>query len=78
VHYDMGNLTKIFPSAYSGCQGALSDQAYRSEAGRVAANRYLLKVVGRTNFISSFDLSHHVIRENKQATGPAQTVFSTA
>jgi large subunit ribosomal protein L10e len=40
------------------------------EAARGAANRYVLKVVGRTNFhLKLRAYPHHVIRENKQATG---------
>jgi len=71
VHYDMGNLQEDFPVkltliAKEPCQ--IRHTAL--EAARVAANRFLLKQVGRINF--NFKLRvypHHVIRENKQATG---------
>ena len=71
VHYDMGNLTEDFPIKLTlvvkePCQ--IRHTAL--EAGRVAANRYLMKVVGRTNFYLKLrTYPHHVIRENKQATG---------
>jgi len=71
VHYDMGNLTTEFPvtltlMAKEPCQ--IRHTAL--EAARVAANRYLVKTVGRSNFHMKLRVyPHHVIRENKQATG---------
>lgn len=71
VHYDMGNLQENFPVTMNlvvkePCQ--IRHTAL--EAARVAANRYLMKVVGRTNFHLKLRVyPHHVIRENKQATG---------
>ena len=71
VHYDMGNLQAAFPVtltlvAREPCQ----IRHIALEAARVAANRYLLKVAGRTNFNLKLRVyPHHVIRENKQATG---------
>ena len=71
VHYDMGNLQATFPVtltlvAREPCQ----IRHIALEAARVAANRYLLKVAGRTNFNLKLRVyPHHVIRENKQATG---------
>jgi large subunit ribosomal protein L10e len=71
VHYDMGNLQENFPVKLNlvvkePCQ--IRHTAL--EAARVAANRYLLKLVGRTNFHLKLRVyPHHVIRENKQATG---------
>jgi large subunit ribosomal protein L10e len=71
VHYDMGNLQEDFPVELTlvirePCQ--IRHTAL--EAARVAANRYLLKQVGRTNFhLKLRTYPHHVIRENKQATG---------
>ena len=71
VHYDMGNLQEEFPVRLSlvikePCQ--IRHTAL--EAARVAANRFLLKQVGRTNFHLKLRVfPHHVIRENKQATG---------
>jgi large subunit ribosomal protein L10e len=71
VHYDMGNLQEDFPIQLTlvirePCQ--IRHTAL--EAARVAANRYLLKQVGRTGFHLKLRVyPHHVIRENKQATG---------
>jgi len=71
VHYDMGNLQETFPInltlvAREPCQIRHTSL----EAARVAANRFLLKQVGRTNFHLKLRVyPHHVIRENKQATG---------
>jgi large subunit ribosomal protein L10e len=40
------------------------------EAARVSANRFLMKMAGRTNFhLKLRTYPHHVSRENKQATG---------
>ena len=71
VHYDMGNLQDDFPVNLTlvvkePCQ--IRHTAL--EAARVAANRYLLKQCGRTGFHLKLRVyPHHVIRENKQATG---------
>jgi large subunit ribosomal protein L10e len=71
VHYDMGNLQENFPVKLNlvvkePCQ--IRHTAL--EAARISANRYLLKLVGRTNFHLKLRVyPHHVIRENKQATG---------
>lgn len=71
VHYDMGNLQESFPVTMNlvvkePCQ--IRHTAL--EAARVAANRYLMKLVGRTNFHLKLRVyPHQVIRENKQATG---------
>ncbi len=71
VHYDMGNLTADFPVSLDlivkePCQ--IRHTAL--EAARITANRYLQKTVGRMNFHLKLRVyPHHVIRENKQATG---------
>jgi len=71
VHYDMGNLETEFPvtltlTAKEPCQM----RHIALEAARVAANRYLMKNVGRSNFHFKLRVyPHHVLRENKQATG---------
>lgn len=40
------------------------------EAGRISANRHLEKHVGKSNFFFKVRvIPHHIIRENKQATG---------
>jgi len=71
VHYDMGNLQDEFPVMLDLVIREPCQIRHTSlEAARVAANRYLMKVVGRTNFhLKLRAYPHHVIRENKQATG---------
>ena len=71
VHYDMGNLQENFPVKLT-LMGREPCQIRHIalEAARVAANRFLLKQVGRTNFNLKLRIyPHHVLRENKQATG---------
>jgi large subunit ribosomal protein L10e len=69
--FDMGNPSESFPVKASlitkePCQIRHS----ALEAARVAANRYLLREVGRTSFYLKLRVyPHHVLRENKQATG---------
>lgn len=71
IQYDMGNLTEEFPVsltlvATEACQ--IRDSAL--ESARISANRYLLRDVGRLNYHLKLRIfPHHVLRENKQATG---------
>ncbi len=71
VQFDMGNLTEDFPVqltlvAEESCQ--IMDRAL--EAARIAANRFLLRDVGRLDFHLKLRVyPHQVLRENKQATG---------
>ncbi|NYT05816.1 MAG: 50S ribosomal protein L16 [Methanomicrobiales archaeon] len=71
VQYDMGNLRDDFPIEAS----ILVDEACQIrhtalEAARVNINRRLMKEVGRMNFhLKLRTYPHHVLRENKQATG---------
>ncbi len=71
--FDMGELQDIkqFPVEISlsvNAGGQITHNAL--EAARVAANRYLLKVLGRTGFYFKVRVyPHNVLRENKQATG---------
>jgi large subunit ribosomal protein L10e len=71
VHYDMGNLTAQFPVKVSliadeSCQ--IRDAAL--EAGRITANRLLVKKLGTQNFHMKLRVHpFQVLRENKQATG---------
>ncbi|ATZ61480.2 MAG: 50S ribosomal protein L16 [Methanosarcinales archaeon Met12] len=71
VQFDMGNLTDEFPVSLTlmvmeACQ--VRDSSL--EAARVSANRLLLKEVGRLNYHLKLNVfPHHVLRENKQATG---------
>ncbi len=71
VHHDMGNLKAEFPvklslEAGEACQ--IRDGAL--EAGRITANRLLVKMLGVQNFHMKLRVHpFQVIRENKQATG---------
>ena len=71
VHYDMGNVKGDFPIKVSlvakeACK--IRDSAL--EAGRITANRLLVKNLGTQNFHVKLRVHpYQVIRENKQATG---------
>ncbi|MDD1674089.1 MAG: 50S ribosomal protein L16 [Methanomicrobiales archaeon] len=71
VTFDIGNLSGEFPVEVSlevleACQIRHS----ALEAARVAINRRLATDVGRTNYLMKVrTYPHHVLRENKQATG---------
>ena len=71
VQFDMGNLKADFPVAVSiqvdeKCQ----IRHTAMEAARININRKLIKDVGRMNFhLKLRTYPHHVLRENKQATG---------
>jgi large subunit ribosomal protein L10e len=71
VTFDMGNLNQEFPLelalvAEEGCQ--IRHTAL--EAARVTINRRLMGQLGRMNFYLKIRVyPHHVLRENKQATG---------
>lgn len=71
VQFDMGNLKADFPVAVSiqvdeKCQ--IRHTAL--EAARISINRKLVKDLGRMNFhLKLRTYPHHVLRENKQATG---------
>ncbi|MHC1569514.1 MAG: 50S ribosomal protein L16 [Candidatus Syntropharchaeales archaeon] len=70
VHYDMGNLKEEFPVSISiiakeSCQIRHS----AIESARITANKYLNEL-GRLNYHFKIRIHpHHVLRENKQATG---------
>ncbi|MFO8050285.1 MAG: 50S ribosomal protein L16 [Thermoplasmatota archaeon] len=69
--YVMGNKTTEFPLRYNlvikeGCQ--IRHTAL--EAARIAANRYIQKRAGTMNYRLVVRVyPHHILRENKQATG---------
>ena len=69
--FDMGNLNQEFPLelalvAEEGCQ--IRHTAL--EAARITINRRLMGQLGRMNFYLKIRVyPHHVLRENKQATG---------
>ncbi|HIH69068.1 50S ribosomal protein L16 [Methermicoccus shengliensis] len=71
VHFDMGNPNGDFSvvlelKVKESCQ--IRDRAL--EAARVIANKLMLSSAGRANYHLKLNVyPHHVIRENKQATG---------
>jgi len=71
VQFEMGNLAQEFPTQVDllveeACQIRHSSL----EAARISINRRLMKDVGRANFHFKVRVfPHHVLRENKQATG---------
>ncbi|HZD44025.1 MAG TPA: 50S ribosomal protein L16, partial [Methanomicrobiales archaeon] len=71
VTFDMGNLSQDFPIEISlevkeQCQIRHS----ALEAARITINRKLMANIGRMNFRMKIrTYPHHVLRENKQATG---------
>ncbi len=69
--FDMGNLSKDFPVSLSlVAKEACQIRHNALEAARIFANRYLVKEVGRKNFYLKIRLyPHHVLRENKIASG---------
>ncbi|MCK4476695.1 MAG: 50S ribosomal protein L16 [Methanophagales archaeon] len=71
VLFDMGNLSKDFPVSLSlVAKEACQIRHNALEAARIFANRYLIKNVGRNNFHLKIRLyPHHVLRENKIASG---------
>jgi large subunit ribosomal protein L10e len=71
VQFDMGNLTDAFPFEVSlAVKEACQIRHTALEAARVSINRRLIKDLGRTNFhLKLRTYPHHVLRENKQATG---------
>lgn len=71
VQFDMGNLQDEFPVAlHLEVKEACQLRHTALEAARVNMNRRLMKEVGRSNFHMKLRVyPHHVLRENKQATG---------
>ena len=69
--FDMGNLSKDFPISLSlVAKEACHIRHNALEAARIFANRYLVKEVGRNNFYLKIKpYPHHVLRENKIASG---------
>ncbi len=71
VQFEMGNLSQEFPTEVDlvveeRCQIRHS----ALEAARITCNRRLMRDVGRSNFHFKVRVfPHHVLRENKQATG---------
>ncbi|KAF5087496.1 MAG: 50S ribosomal protein L16 [Methanoculleus horonobensis] len=71
VQFDMGNLTEEYPVELSiVAEEACQIRHTALEAARIGINRQLQKEVGRANFhLKIRTFPHHVLRENKQATG---------
>lgn len=71
VQFDMGNLTAEFPmEVHLIVDEACQIRHSALEAARMSINRKLTKDVGRSNFhLKLRTYPHHVLRENKQATG---------
>ncbi len=71
VQFEMGNLSQPFPvEAHLHADEACQIRHTALEAARIAINRRLMKDVGRMNFhLKIRTFPHHVLRENKQATG---------
>jgi large subunit ribosomal protein L10e len=71
VQFEMGNLSGEFPAeAHLIVEEACQIRHTALEAARISINRKLLKDVGRQNFHLKLRVyPHHVLRENKQATG---------
>ncbi|RXE56008.1 50S ribosomal protein L10e [Methanoculleus taiwanensis] len=71
VQFDMGNLREEFPIELSiEVMETCQIRHTALEAARISINRKLTKDVGRMNFHMKLrTYPHHVLRENKQATG---------
>lgn len=71
VQFDMGNLTDEFPVQISlAVEEACQIRHTALEAARISINRRLIKDIGRMNYRLKLRVyPHHVLRENKQATG---------
>ena len=71
VQFEMGNLTQEFPTQVDLIiEEACQIRHSALEAARISINRRLMKEVGRANFHFKVRVyPHHVLRENKQATG---------
>ena len=69
--FDLGNLSQEFPVEVSLITKEKCNILHRAlEAARVAANRYIMQVAGKSNYHLKIRVYPHVvIRENKQATG---------
>jgi large subunit ribosomal protein L10e len=71
VQFEMGNLSQEFPTEVDlVVEEACQIRHSALEAARITVNRRLMKEVGRSNFHFKVRIfPHHVLRENKQATG---------
>jgi large subunit ribosomal protein L10e len=71
TQFDLGNVSREFGLTLSLVADETCVVRHTAlESARVAANRYLTRRVGETNFhMKILVYPHHVLRENKQATG---------
>ncbi len=71
TQFDLGNTSAEFPVEVSLIiEEACQVRHTALEAARISANRYLNKKVGSANYHMKIRVyPHHVLRENKQATG---------
>jgi large subunit ribosomal protein L10e len=71
VQFEMGNLSQEFPMEVDLIVEETCQIRHSAlEAARITINRRLMKEVGRMNFHFKVRVfPHHVLRENKQATG---------
>ncbi|MEN6517638.1 MAG: 50S ribosomal protein L16 [Methanospirillum sp.] len=71
VQFEMGNLSADFPVEISlEVEEACQIRHTALEAARISINRKLMSEIGRQNFhLKIRTFPHHVLRENKQATG---------
>jgi large subunit ribosomal protein L10e len=71
VQFEMGNLSTDFPVELSLIvEEACQIRHTALESARVSINRKLMSDIGRQNFhLKIRTFPHHVLRENKQATG---------
>ncbi len=71
AQFDMGNLSEDFPVSISlTVKEACQIRHTALESARIASNKYLMKRAGRSNYHLKIRIyPHHVLRENKQATG---------
>jgi large subunit ribosomal protein L10e len=71
TQFDLGNVNSQFPVEISLISKEQCNILHRAlEAARIAANRHIMKMVGKTNYHMKIRVyPHAVFRENKQATG---------
>jgi large subunit ribosomal protein L10e len=71
VQFEMGNLSTPFPVEISlMVEEECQIRHTALEAARISINRKLMSEIGRQNFhLKIRTYPHHVLRENKQATG---------
>lgn len=71
TQFDMGNKAAQFPKKFSLIANERCQIRHNAlESARITANRLLEKHIGPTNYrLRILVYPHHILRENKQATG---------